>query len=194
MSSDPPREPREPRGPKEARGGGVPLHDDEQTALAAVHVLVHVEDAHDVGAARCLPVLLHLLPGLGAVVQDLGAAQTDRGTGSSGRPGTCPRAPSSRGTKRGCEDRSPRCGVQGVRSAPRGLAGDPGRPWEGLAAGRAPRPEQPLPPFSGRQVKWKLNGWKSNGTSAVGPRPGPHTAWHRVVDPESESGGREGPS
>lgn len=36
-----------------------------------MHVLIHVQDAHDVGATRGLPVVLHLLPGLGAVVQEL---------------------------------------------------------------------------------------------------------------------------
>lgn len=103
MSSDPPQESREPGVPTRREAGAAPLHDDEQTALVAVHVLVHVEDAHDVGAAGRLPVLLHLLPGLGAVVQDLEAAQTASGwrhpgrsrhsaerDGSSGRPGTCP--------------------------------------------------------------------------------------------------------
>lgn len=36
-----------------------------------MHVLIHVQDAHDVGAARGLPVVVHLLPGLGAVIQEL---------------------------------------------------------------------------------------------------------------------------
>lgn len=36
-----------------------------------MHVLIHVQDAYDVGAARGLPVVVHLLPGLGAVIQEL---------------------------------------------------------------------------------------------------------------------------
>lgn len=54
---------------------GLPFHDDEETAPAVMHVLVHVQDAHDVGAARGLPVVVHLLPGLGAVIQELGAGR-----------------------------------------------------------------------------------------------------------------------
>lgn len=48
------------------------------------------------------------------------------------------------------------------------LGWGPGRPWEG----------QRLPPFSGRQVKWKWNGFHIQW-------PGPHMGWHRVVGPES---------
>lgn len=102
VSSDPPRESQEPRGPSEARGGAAPLHDDEQTALVAVHVLVHVEDAHDVGAARRLPVLLHLLPGLGAVVQDLEAAQTASGSRHPGQS-CCPPHPAERNLPPGAQ-------------------------------------------------------------------------------------------
>lgn len=29
----------------------LPFHDNEETALAVVHILIHVQDAHDVGAA-----------------------------------------------------------------------------------------------------------------------------------------------
>lgn len=41
-----------------------------------MHVLIHVQDAHDVGAARGLPVVVYLLPGLGAVIQELWEAGT----------------------------------------------------------------------------------------------------------------------
>lgn len=99
----------------------IPFHDDEETASAMMHVLVHVQDAHDVGAARGLPVVLHLLPGLGAVIQELGAGVRGnvrltvatqgvpppalcRGHVSSERPVTCPRA------ERGFESLSRMCG------------------------------------------------------------------------------------
>lgn len=55
-----------------AAAGAVPFHEDEQAAPPVVHVLVHVQDTHNVGAPRSLPVVVHLLPGLGAVVQELG--------------------------------------------------------------------------------------------------------------------------
>ena len=82
------QEPRDQGGTDEAQAGGVPLHDDEKTALVVVHVLVDVQDAHDVGAARGLPVVLHLLPGLEAVVQELGAGRHRR-SGSQQSPRWC---------------------------------------------------------------------------------------------------------
>lgn len=54
---------------------GIPFHDDEETALAVMHVLIYVQDAHNVGAPRGLPVVVHLLPGLGAVIQELRAGR-----------------------------------------------------------------------------------------------------------------------
>lgn len=76
-------------------GACLPLHDDEEAAFAVMHVLIHVQDAHDVGAARGLPVVVHLLPGLGAVIQELWEIGT-KGVRlillslCSKRPGTCP--------------------------------------------------------------------------------------------------------
>ena len=55
--------------------GGIPFHDDEETAFAVMHILINIQDAHDVGATRGLPVVVHLLPGLGAVVQELRAGR-----------------------------------------------------------------------------------------------------------------------
>lgn len=61
-------------GPQGCQGGmetgqaSIPFHDDEETALAMVHVLIHIQDADNVGAARSLPVMVYLLPGLGAVI------------------------------------------------------------------------------------------------------------------------------
>lgn len=66
----------------------VPFHDDEETASAMMHVLVHVQDAHDVGAARGLPVVLHLLPGLGAVIQELGAGGQRKRQAHRSHPGS----------------------------------------------------------------------------------------------------------
>lgn len=51
-----------------------------------MHVLVHVQDAHDVGAARGLPVVVHLLPGLGAVIQELEAGQHRKCQAHSSHP------------------------------------------------------------------------------------------------------------
>lgn len=48
-SSDPPRAKGPQRGSKQ--GACLPFHDDEEAALAMMHVLIHVQDAHDVGAA-----------------------------------------------------------------------------------------------------------------------------------------------
>lgn len=68
-------------GPQEYQRGtkagwaSIPFHDDEETALAVMHVLIHVQDAHNVRATRGLPVVVHLLPGLGAVVQELRAGR-----------------------------------------------------------------------------------------------------------------------
>lgn len=128
MNSDPPRESREPGVPTRREAGAAPLHDDEQTALVAVYVLVHVEDAHDVGAAGRLPVLLHLLPGLGAVVQDLEAAQTasgwrhpgqsrcgtpQRGTEAQGGRGPVPGRPAYGGHSQGVNPGFPGEGSRG---------------------------------------------------------------------------------
>ena len=54
-------------GPQEYQRGtkagwaSIPFHDDEETALAVMHVLIHVQDAHNVRATRGLPVVVHLL-------------------------------------------------------------------------------------------------------------------------------------
>lgn len=53
------------------QSNNIPFHDDEEAALAVMHILIHIYDAHNVGATRGLPVMVHLLPGLGAIVQEL---------------------------------------------------------------------------------------------------------------------------
>lgn len=49
----------------------LPLHDDEQTLLPVMHVLIEIQNANDVRPPRNPPVKLHFSSRFGTVVQNL---------------------------------------------------------------------------------------------------------------------------